>query len=130
MRHAACRCGALRAECSGEPVRVSVCHCHDCQRRTGSAFSAQARFPAAAVIMEGEARTYTHIADSGNKGRFHFCPACGSTIAYEIDAMPGLIAIPFGALAGTDLPPPVYSIYESRKADWVSIVGDGVEHLD
>jgi hypothetical protein len=33
-----CCCGALRAEVTGEPPRVGVCHCMECQRRTGSAF--------------------------------------------------------------------------------------------
>jgi hypothetical protein len=32
IRTATCRCGRLKAECKGEPVRVSVCHCLDCQR--------------------------------------------------------------------------------------------------
>ena len=45
-RRASCTCGQLHLETTGEPVRVSVCHCLDCQRRTGSAFAAQARFHA------------------------------------------------------------------------------------
>ena len=32
-RTATCRCGQLQVTCEGEPVRVSVCHCLDCQRR-------------------------------------------------------------------------------------------------
>ena len=44
-RHAACSCGALKLTTTGEPIRVSVCHCLACQRRTGSAFGYQARFP-------------------------------------------------------------------------------------
>ena len=36
---ASCRCGQLKAIVTREPVRVSVCHCLDCQKRTGSAFS-------------------------------------------------------------------------------------------
>ena len=43
-RRAECSCGQLSATCSGEPVRVSVCHCLSCKRRTGSAFSFNARF--------------------------------------------------------------------------------------
>ena len=44
IRKAACCCGQLRAVCQDEPVRISVCHCLDCQRRTGSAFGFQARY--------------------------------------------------------------------------------------
>ncbi|HZZ87836.1 MAG TPA: GFA family protein, partial [Caulobacteraceae bacterium] len=56
-RVASCRCGRLRAICTGEPVRVSVCHCLECQKRTGSAFAAQARWPEAQVRLVGEAKT-------------------------------------------------------------------------
>lgn len=44
-RTASCSCGQLQIEVQGEPVRVSVCHCLACQRRTGSLFGEQARFP-------------------------------------------------------------------------------------
>ncbi|MCZ6616567.1 MAG: aldehyde-activating protein, partial [Gammaproteobacteria bacterium] len=43
-RRAACSCGNLRLTARGDPIRVSVCHCHACQRRTGSVFGVQARF--------------------------------------------------------------------------------------
>lgn len=130
MRTASCRCGKLKAECAGEPVRVSVCHCHECQRRTGSAFSSQARFPADSVAMEGEIRRFVRTTDSGNRATYIFCPECGSTVAYSIDAWPGLVAVPLGAFAGTDLPAPSYSVYESRKHHWVEVLGDKVEHHD
>ena len=48
-RNAACSCGQLQATTSGDPVRISVCHCLACQRRTGSVFGMQARFPRAQV---------------------------------------------------------------------------------
>jgi len=40
MPHAAaCNCGQLRLTCEGQPVRVSMCHCLECQRRTGAVLS-------------------------------------------------------------------------------------------
>ncbi|MGR3757040.1 MAG: GFA family protein [Tranquillimonas sp.] len=30
-RTATCRCGQLTATCRGEPVRIAVCHCLECQ---------------------------------------------------------------------------------------------------
>ena len=127
MRRATCGCGRLVAECAGEPVRVSVCHCLDCQRRSGSAFSAQARFPEEAVVVSGEARTWRKIGDEGSVADFGFCPNCGSTVFYRIDAMPGLIAIPIGAFADPTFPAPRYSVYENRKHAWVAILGEEVE---
>jgi hypothetical protein len=46
---ACCSCGQLQVTTTGEPVRISVCHCLACQRRTGSAFGVQARFRYAVV---------------------------------------------------------------------------------
>ena len=123
-RIAACRCGQLKAECVGEPVRVSVCHCLDCQRRSGSAFAAQARWPSDDVKLEGDSRAWE------TKGAtFRFCPACGSTIAFTIDALPGLTAVPVGAFADPSFPPPAFSNYEERRHPWVAILGDGIEHF-
>jgi hypothetical protein len=65
-RIATCRCGQLRAVCAGEPVRVSVCHCLDCQKRSGSAFAAQARWPDSQVEIIGQARIWVRVADSGH----------------------------------------------------------------
>ena len=109
-------------------MRVSVCHCRECQRRTGSAFASQARFAASSVTITGESREFVRTADSGNTATYRFCPACGSTIAYSIDAWPEVVAIPLGAFAGTELPAPGYSVYESRKLSWVEILGEAVEH--
>ena len=35
-RHAACSCGQLHLVIEGEPARISMCHCLECQRRTGA----------------------------------------------------------------------------------------------
>jgi hypothetical protein len=130
-RIAECRCGAVRAECEGEPARVSVCHCLACQRRSGSAFAAQARWPEAQVTISGETSEWLTTGDSGRWGRFRFCPICASTIAYTIEAMPGLVAIPLGAFADPGFTPwPAFSVYEARKHGWVEVLGDGVEHFD
>lgn len=129
-RLAQCRCGGLTAECEGDPVRISVCHCLACQRRTGSAFGVQARFPAEQVRLTGPSRTYVRVADSGRKATYQFCPECGATVAFETEHMPGLLAIPVGAFADPQFPTPWFSIYERRKHPWVEIVGDGIEHQD
>ena len=129
-RLASCRCGWLSARCSGEPVRVSVCHCLACQARTGSAFAAQVRFAADCVEMEGERRSYVRIADSGREVEYLFCPQCGSTVSYRIEGLPELVAVPLGAFGQSDFPLPAYSVYEARKHPWVRIEGEGIEHID
>jgi hypothetical protein len=129
-RIASCRCGQLTVACAGEPVRVSVCHCYDCQKRSGSAFAAQARFRTDDVEISGDERIWEGSGDSGNIAAFHFCPTCGSTAYYRAESQPDLIAVPVGAFADNAFPPPNYSVYEERKHFWLEIVGDGIEHFD
>ncbi len=129
-RTAECRCGRVTAVCIGEPVRVSVCHCLACKRRTGSAFSAQARFLVDDVTITGEVKTFERTGDSGNTLTYRFCPACGSTIAYQIEGYNQVVAIPLGAFADPDFSPtPKFSVYENRKHDWVAILGEDIERL-
>ena len=128
-RTASCRCGQLKAAVSGDPVRVSVCHCLDCQKRTGSAFSTQARWPEERVTIAGTSRTWAHLADSGNRIIHHFCPDCGSTVHYRIDGkFDGLVAIPVGAFDDPYFLSPKFSVWEQRKHDWVEILGEQVDH--
>lgn len=127
-RTASCRCGQLTARVEGEPVRVSVCHCLNCKKRSGSAFAVQARWPAEQVVLEGRSKSFEKVADSGNRATFHFCPDCGSDVHYEINGkFDGLVAIPLGAFDDPWFLSPKFSVWEERKHDWVEITGD-VEH--
>jgi len=127
-REAACSCGQLRLTAEGDPVRISLCHCLACQRRTGSAFAIQARFPAERVRIVGRHTDYVRSSDWGEERTFHFCPDCGATVFYTTPPE-GLIAVPVGAFADPSFPPPTVSVYESRRHAWVSLP-DGIQHED
>ena len=71
-RTASCTCGELRVEVTGEPIRVSVCHCDECQRRTGSVFGVQARFPREAVQIKGQGTEFIRTNDEGESIGSHF----------------------------------------------------------
>lgn len=129
-RVATCGCGQMRVRCKGAPVRVSVCHCLECQKRSGSAFAAQARWPETDVAITGDFREWSRVGDEGSRATFRFCPDCGSTVAYVSDGLPGLIAIAIGAFADPDFPAPDYSVYEECKHAWVIVQGGGIEHHD
>jgi hypothetical protein len=118
MRIAMCSCEQLKVTCTGEPVRISICHCLACQRRTGSVFAVQARFPSDKVQIEGRAQEYVRIGDEGGRGTFRFCPTCGVTVYFEIEAMPGVIAVPVGTFADPSFPPPRVSVYGVRRHPW------------
>lgn len=107
-----------------------MCHCLACQRRTGSAFAVQARFPAASVTIQGRAQAYVRIGDEGGRATFRFCPTCGATAYFELDAMPGFIAVPVGAFADPSFPPPVLSIYGERRHPWTAMPALHAEEHD
>jgi hypothetical protein len=125
-RRAACACGRLSVVCLGDPVRISVCHCLECQRRTGSAFGVQARFPQERVTVHGSATEYVRVADDGGRVTLRFCPSCGSTVYYDLESVPGFIGVPIGGFADPKFPAPLVSIYETSRHPWVVI--PDVEH--
>ena len=127
-RTASCSCGQLQAQVTSDPIRVSVCHCLACQRRTGSVFGAQARFASTSVTIAGPTKEYVRVGDEDSRATFRFCPECGSTVFYTAEGFEGSIAIPVGAFADPKFPSPTFSVYEERMHSWVSMP-PGVEHM-
>ena len=128
---ASCRCGQLRATVAGEPVRVSVCHCLDCKKRSGSAFAVQARYPAGQVKIEGRSNAWTKVHENGSRMAFHFCPDCGSDVYYQpADEADAPMAIPLGTFDDPYFIAPRVSVWEERKHEWVEILGEDVERWD
>ena len=128
-RTASCSCGQLTLTTSAEPVRVSVCHCLACQRRTGSVFGAQARFQRNSVTISGESIEYVRVGDTGSRVAFSFCPTCGATVYYSVEGHDvESIAVPVGAFADPSFPAPTFSVYEDRMHQWVRLPAD-MEHM-
>jgi hypothetical protein len=128
IRLATCSCGQLAARVAGDPIRVSVCHCLACQRRTGSVFAEQARFPRENVTISGVATQYVRTGDEGSRARFHFCPTCGAIVYYEVEGDETFWVIPVGAFADPGFPAPRVSVYEARMHAWV-VMPPGIEHI-
>jgi hypothetical protein len=118
-RHASCSCGQLTATTNDDPVRISICHCLACQRRTGGPFAEQARFVRADVTVSGQSTSYVRTGDEGTSARFHFCPVCGATVFYAPVDCETWLAIPVGAFADPTFPEPTVSVYEESMHRWV-----------
>ncbi len=127
-RLASCSCGNLSVEVEGDPIRVSVCHCLACQRRTGSVFGAQARFDRSRAQIKGKGKDFVRIGDEGSTITFTFCPDCGATVYYLLADNAQHIAIPVGAFADPGFPAPAFSVYDNRMHSWVSMP-EGIDHL-
>src|SRR5271170_2834629 len=93
-----CMCGALRYECSAEPLFMGNCHCRDCQQASGSAYVAAIGVPLSAVKITGDVKYYATKADSGGIAKRGFCPNCGARLFSLPSFAPDLIAIAAASL--------------------------------
>lgn len=108
VRQGGCKCGDLRFEVSGEPLRVGLCHCADCRKFSGSAFTFFAVWPLQAFNSSGAASVF--------EGR-SFCPRCGSRVFSlrndEAEVMAGSLDAAPGDLV------PAYEIWVPRREEWL-----------
>jgi hypothetical protein len=126
MRRATCSCGALSIETRGEPARVLICSCTQCQKRTGSVYGVSAYFREADIASRtGAASVFTRKGESGKTLTFNFCPVCGSSLHWTAELLPGLVGVACGAFeAGDALPDPDGAFWLQHKADWVPMPDD------
>jgi hypothetical protein len=76
-----CHCGAVTYQAEIDPDRVSVCHCTDCQRLTGSPYRVTVVCEAGQVRLTGQTpRIYGKKGDNGLTRFQHFCGECGSPL--------------------------------------------------
>ena len=119
---ARCQCGSLTATIVDDAEAMTVlCHCFDCQRRSGSPFGVMAYFPTEAVTIAGQATRYVRQTDAGNSYSNGFCTTCGSTLFSTPGKYPEMIGIALGALGNPAFPPPARSVYEQSRHPWVML---------
>jgi hypothetical protein len=74
-----CVCGAVRYECSAEPIMTFKCHCRDCQRITGGPFVAGFLVPRSGFrLTKGELKYHFTPSMAGGQHKRGFCGQCGS----------------------------------------------------
>ena len=69
----------------------------------------------------GTTKVYARKGDFGAYIYFHFCPECGPTVYWEVEASPGKTGIPIGVFADPTFPPPSVSIFVPHRNPWVSV---------
>lgn len=76
-----CHCGFVSYKAEIDPEQVSICHCTDCQRLTGTAYRVTVTARREAFeITGGEPKLYVKFGDNGRRRLQYFCPDCGSPI--------------------------------------------------
>jgi len=117
--------------CRGEPAGVSLCHCLDCQRRTGSTFGIGAFFAKdQATVATGSSVEFKRSSDSGSGVTFHFCGWCGSTVWWEAERLPSMIGVAVGAFADPDFPAPKQATWDKRRHQWLCLSDEVVSYVE
>lgn len=120
-----CRCGEiwLGIAIDGLPVTYA-CHCHQCQKWSGSAFSQQALVPEAALTVMGPIVTYERTTDDRTSLQ-RICGVCHTRIYNTNTRRPGVAVVRAGTLDRSEELDCVAHIYTRHKQAWL-ILPDGV----
>jgi hypothetical protein len=116
-----CLCGQVRYSASADPAMVAVCHCKNCQKQAGTAFSLVVAIPKSAISIEERFKTYHDRGDSGQAVLRNFCPECGSPITSDVAVMPELTFIKTGTLDDTSRLDPKMHVYCDSAQHWTPI---------
>jgi hypothetical protein len=118
-----CLCGAITYSSDAEPAFTAICHCRDCQRQSGAAFSIIVGIPKSELELTGELSTYATIGeDHGRETQRQFCAACGSPIVSLSEGMPDLAFIKAGTLDDTSWLAPQIEVWGKSAQPWVEQV--------
>jgi hypothetical protein len=125
-----CLCGGVRYEVTEPPLSAGYCHCTRCQRRTGTAASAQARLaPGSIRVVEGEELVRDYVPPGGGFPK-SFCSNCGGALWSRDPATGEIASVRLGTLdPGHDIRPS-FRTFVAYAADWEPIPDDGLERYD
>ena len=120
-----CLCGGVRFEVTEPPVSANYCHCTRCQRRTGTAASAQARLaPGSLRITAGEDLVRAYEPEDGFPKAF--CSACGSAL-WSVNPETGQVSgMRMGAFDEDPGIRPSSRQFVAYAASWEAIPDDGL----
>jgi hypothetical protein len=122
-----CLCGGVRYEVTEAPVMATYCHCTRCQRRTGTAASAQARIgPGSLRILQGEELVTEWKPDDGFAKCF--CSRCGGAL-WSRAADGEIRSVRMGTFDGDPGVRPSHRQYVAYAAVWEPIPDDGLQRF-
>jgi hypothetical protein len=116
-----CLCGAVRFACDAPPVMARACWCRVCQYLAAGNATINLIVRADGLRVTGALSEYVSTADSGNRMRRRFCPACGTPLFSQSDARPGLLVVRAGALDDPEIARPSGYIWTGSAPSWAEI---------
>jgi hypothetical protein len=120
-----CNCGAVRYEVTEPLIAASYCHCKRCQRRTGTAASANAEpAPGAFRITAGRDKLRAWKPEDGAEK--WFCGECGSALYSRNPNHPDSFGIRLGTFDSDPGIRPGVRQFVASAAPWETIPDDGL----
>ena len=118
-----CTCGAIRYRMESKPLFVHCCHCHWCQRETGTSYALNAIIEAARVtILQGEPEMVLTPSGSGKGQKIWRCPSCSIALWSNYSgAGDRLHFVRVGTLDQAHGLRPDIHIFTTSKQPWVQI---------
>jgi len=123
-----CQCGDVQYVVNGDPLMTYACHCSDCQKRTGSAFSMGCIYPLAALSLQGELSTWERVSDDGNSNTRYSCHSCGNVIYGLSSVAPELIKLQPGTLSSAQSIAVDAHIWLRSACSWLTIPSDSLQY--
>lgn len=115
-----CLCGSISYRFDADPAAVVLCHCDDCQRHTGSAFSVNILVARDAVEINGTPKSHqTTGSENGCLRDRMFCGDCGTPIFTVLHEQPDLVIVKAGTLDDRVGPAPSAEVWTRRAQDWL-----------
>lgn len=120
-----CLCGGVRFEIDAPLGPASYCHCTRCQRRTGTASSAQTRIaPGSLTVTQGEELIRTYDPPTGFSKLF--CGACGSALWSRSQDGSNVMSVRLGVFDEDPGVRPAWRQFVAYAASWEAIPDDGL----
>ena len=124
MIHGGCRCGAVRYTIAQDALPPTyACHCHICQRWSGSAFSQQALVPESALSVTGPVILYELTTEDRTSSQ-RLCGVCHSRIYNTNTRRPGVAVVRAGTIDRSEELACVAHIFTAYKQRWTVIPED------
>ena len=123
LRKGGCACGAVRFEARGAPKFVSNCHCRDCRRATGAAFSTWVGYDSGNVSWQGERSLHT----SSPTVQRGFCNRCGTPLSYSGKQWATETHLLIGTFDSPDNLVPTSDTFTAEKLSWTNVPEPGTE---
>jgi hypothetical protein len=120
-----CGCGAVRFELTEPLTGAGYCHCTRCQRRTGTAASANGQAaPGSLRVLSGEDRMRVWKPEGGWEK--WFCGDCGSALFSRSPDDPDRVGVRLGVLDADPGVRPAYRQFVAYAVPWEPLPDDGL----